>query len=99
MASPGAKDQHARFGTRQHLPHTRNRVRAPVAIDIEREQMVGQVVTMRHAAEHGAYPLGRLPLAARALWRRAVHARLMPGRPGWRPAPDHRRCRTPLALL
>src|ERR1017187_2114266 len=75
IAGAAANVQHARLGTRQHLPHARHGVRAPVAIDIERKQMVGQVVAMRHAAEHGAHPLGRLLLATRALWRRALHAR------------------------
>ena len=44
-----------------------HRVRAPVAVDVEGEQMIGQVVAMRHAAEHAAHPRGGLLLVARAL--------------------------------
>ena len=37
--------------------------------------MVGEIVARRHAAEHAAHPARRLLLVARALRRRAPHAR------------------------
>ena len=54
-------------GRRENLLRAAHGVGAPVAIDIEGEQVIGQVVAVRHAAEHAAHPVCRLLFVARLL--------------------------------
>ena len=73
VAGAAADIQHARAGPLQNGAHAAHRAGAPEAVDIEREQVVGQVVAVRHAAEHAAHPGGGFLLVARARGRRALH--------------------------
>ncbi len=58
------------------MGRTRRTVRrAPEAVDVEGEQVVGQVVAAGHAAEHAAHPGGGFLLVVRALGGGAAHDR------------------------
>src|SRR5476649_2101242 len=65
------------------MAHTVHGVGAPPAVDVEGEQVIGQVVPGCHAAEHTPYPTGGFLLVARTVGRSTVglsplHARARP---------------------
>src|SRR5271167_114362 len=57
-----AEIEHACAGPGQNVRNLLHGSCPPIAIDIEREQMIQQVVTRRDAAEHAAHPSARLLL-------------------------------------
>ena len=65
IAGAAADIEHARVGAVEDVPRAAHGVRAPVAIDIEGEEVIGEVVAVRHAAEHAAHPACRLLFVAR----------------------------------
>src|SRR5208337_2029981 len=65
--------EHAGPGPFHDVAHPLDRIGAPVTVDVEGEQMVGQVVAVRHAGEHVAHPKRCFTLVARAFRRGAVH--------------------------
>src|ERR1035441_5819470 len=67
VAGAAADIEHARLGTEENLPRAAHGVGAPIAVDIEGEQVVGEVVAVRHAAEHAADPARRLLFVARSI--------------------------------
>src|SRR5712692_2041306 len=74
---PGAATQieYARTGPRQKLPHPLHRAGAPAPVEVERQQMVQQVVVAGYAPEHSAYPARGLLLPACAARRGPGHGR------------------------
>src|SRR5580658_5218604 len=62
IPSPAAQIQNTRIRFCQNRSDTGDRAGAPVTIDIERQQMIQQVVSGSDAAEHAAHPGGGLLL-------------------------------------
>src|SRR5207253_5457236 len=75
VARAAAEVEYARVGMLQDMAHAAHRARAPQAVQVEREQVVGQVVAMRHTAEHAADPPRGLLFVARAYGGCTAHTR------------------------
>src|SRR5437870_12596566 len=74
VAGAAAQVQHARARPPQDFPDAPHRVTPPPAVDLEREDVIGEVVTRRQTREHGADPRRRFALVACSSRRRALHA-------------------------
>src|SRR5258708_4924006 len=73
IASAAAKIEHAGSGALEEGREPPHDAGAPVAVYIERKQMVEQVVARSDAAEHAANPTRRLLLAQDALRCGSAH--------------------------
>ena len=63
IARPAAEIQDARAGHGEDRPHALDGAAAPGAVDVEREQMIQQIVAPRHGGEHAANRAGGLLFA------------------------------------
>src|SRR5207249_1885704 len=75
IAGAAADVEHAGVAALQDRAHTAYGAGPPPAVDVEGEQMVGEVVAAGDAAEDSADQTGGFPFAVRALGSSALHAR------------------------
>src|SRR5204862_7649913 len=61
-------------GRQQHVAHAAHRSCSPVTVDVERKEMIREIVTVRHPSEHGSHPSGGFPFIHSASGRCALHA-------------------------
>jgi len=73
VAGSTAQVDRTRLGIREYVAYARHRAIAPAPVEVEREQVIGQIVAVRHAGEHAAHPTGRLLLAGSAARGGAGH--------------------------
>lgn len=75
VARATAEIQRSRVGTLQYVADSPHRLRAPHPIEIERQNVIGEIVPGRDAAEHGTHPARCFLLTGNARGRSAFHAR------------------------
>src|SRR5687767_13023423 len=69
IAGTAAQVEHLGLGVYQNIGDILNRPGSPVAIDLERKQMVQQIVSWSDRAKHGANPAGRFRFSLNARGR------------------------------
>src|SRR5262249_41270316 len=77
VARSAADIEHAGLRAVENRAHARHCAPAPEAVEIAREQMVGEIVARRAAAEHAAHPPRRLLFGLGSPRRRALHTRAL----------------------
>src|SRR5579859_707843 len=75
VAGTTAEIESARVRPLKNVAHAFHRLRAPPAVQVERQDMIGEIVARRYAPEHGAHPSRRFLLGGDARGRCAFHAR------------------------
>src|SRR5438128_669278 len=66
IARSAAEVEHARAGSGKDAGDTLDCPRAPIAIDVERQQVIEQIIAWRDASEHATHPPSSLLLVADA---------------------------------
>src|SRR5207248_372646 len=74
IACAAAQVESLRSGGAQEVAEARYSPGTPIAVDVKREKMIGQVVAMRYTGEHCTNPVRRFALGGSAGGRGTSHA-------------------------